>query len=125
LKPSQWEMREFRKHRRAIKLLLADFMVVVLVGAFLIFLAAPVESYVSPYVWASFYMVPALGAAFLIVVGLWYASVVAKGFRAMRGDLESVWGDVRLAFRRKWRPTQFSLLMLAIFSLLVLICLGL
>jgi len=116
----KWAKRELRRHRMAIKQHLTDFLVLVLVGAFLVFLAAPIESYVSPKVGAAFYSVPALGTTFLAVVGIWYAAVVAKGLGALRRDFKSIWGDVKLVSKKRWSPSQISFFMLAAFLLLTL-----
>ncbi|MEW6592690.1 MAG: stage II sporulation protein M [Candidatus Hadarchaeota archaeon] len=120
-RPATWERREVKKHREVIKLNLTDFAVLVLVGTFLVFLAAPVESYISPTASTIFYSNPLLGAGFLMIVGLFYAAVAYKGFGRMRRDISYMWNDMKLAFRGKRRHSQFSILMLALFSVLMLV----
>ncbi len=120
-KLSKWERREISKHKGAIKLLLSDFLIILALGAFLIFLGGPVEAYVSPSVWAGFYIAPLLAAIYLGIVGLVYAIIVREGFSAMCGKIKLVWRELRLARRVKWRPAQLSLLMLAVFLLLMLV----
>lgn len=115
------EKREILKHRRTIGLLLSDFAVLFAVGVFFIFLAAPIEAYVSPAAGYGFIFSPVAAAVFLVEVGLIYALIVARGFSRMRGDLKYVWNEARLAFRRKWRPAQLSLLIFVIFSAAMLL----
>lgn len=112
---TKWEKREIRKHKGTIKLLLSDFVILFVIGAFFIFLAAPIEAYISPAVGSIFFTVPVLAVAFLVVVGLIYAYIVARGFNAMRRDLKFVWKETGLAFKGKWRPAQLSLLIFMIF----------
>ena len=115
------EKREILKHKHAIKMLLSDFAVLFVVGVFFVFLAAPIEAYVSPAVGYGFIFSPVAAAVFLVEVGLIYALIAALGFNRMRGDLKYVWNEVRLAFRRKWRPAQLSLLIFVIFSAVMLL----
>ena len=115
------EKREILKHRRTIGLLLSDFAVLFAVGVFFIFLAAPIEAYVSPAAGYGFIFSPVAAAVFLVEVGLIYALIVALSFSRMRGDLEYVWNEARLAFRRKWRPAQLSLLIFVIFFAVMLL----
>ncbi|MEW6221952.1 MAG: stage II sporulation protein M [Candidatus Hadarchaeota archaeon] len=119
-RPSSWERREVKKHREAIKLQLTDFAVLAIVGIFLVFLAAPIESYISPTASAMFYGNPLLGLGFLIVVGLFYVALMHYGFGRMLRDISYVRDDLKLAFRGKRRYSQFSLLMLVLFSVLML-----
>lgn len=120
-KLSKWEKREILKHKRTIKLLLSDFFIILALGAFLIFLAGPIESYVSSWVGSGFYIAPLLAAIYLVIVGLIYAAIVRAGFKAMRDKIKLVWKDLRLARRRKWLPAQLSLMMLVIFLLMMLV----
>jgi len=112
--------REYRKRRGVIRQHLTDFLVLVLVGAFLIFLAAPVEAYVSPKVGGSFYLAPALGVVFLVFAGLWYTFLVARGFGAMRKDFKLIFGELKLGSKGKRRPSQFSFFILTVFFLLTM-----
>jgi len=118
-----WKLtkREILKHRHMIKMLLFDFAILFSIGSFLIFLAAPIEAYVSPAIGSIFLSAPVVAAVFLAAVGLFYALIAARGFNRMRGDLKSVWNETRLAFRRKWRPAQLSLLIFVILFALMLL----
>lgn len=121
LKMTKREKREFQKHGGAIKLLLSDFITISVIGALFVFLAAPIEAYISPRVGGYvFFPEPALAVAFLAIVGLVYAYIAAKGFKAMRRDMKQVWKETKLAFRGKWRPTQLSFLIFMIFFAMIL-----
>lgn len=115
------EKREILKHRPAIELLVLDFITLLAIGAFFIFLAAPVEAYISPEMGYLFASMPAFAVVFLVSVGVLYASIAAWGFNAMRIDLKFVWKSTRSAFKRKWRPAQLSLLMFTIFFTMTLL----
>jgi uncharacterized membrane protein SpoIIM required for sporulation len=118
-----WKLakREVIKHRGTIKMLLSDFVILFSIGFFLVFLAAPIEAYVSPSVGSIFLLAPAVAAFFLAAVGLFYALIVARGFNRMRGDLKFVWNEIRLGLKRKWRPAHLSLLIFIIFFALMLL----
>jgi uncharacterized membrane protein SpoIIM required for sporulation len=118
-----WKLtkREIIKHRRTIKMLLFDFVIIFSIGSFLIFLAAPIEAYVSPSVGSIFLSAPVVAAVFLMAVGLFYAFITARGFNRMRGDLKFVWNEIRLGFKGKWRPVQLSFLIFVIFFALMLL----
>jgi uncharacterized membrane protein SpoIIM required for sporulation len=113
--------REILKHRHTIKMLLFDFAILFSIGSFLIFLAAPIEAYVSPSIGSIFLSAPVFAAAFLATVGLFYALIAARGFNRMRGDLKFVWNETRSAFKGKWRPAHLSLLVFVIFFALMLL----
>jgi uncharacterized membrane protein SpoIIM required for sporulation len=118
-----WKLtkREILKHRRTIKMLLFDFAILFSIGSFLIFLAAPIEAYVSPSIGSIFLAAPAVAAVFLVAVGLFYVFIAARGFNRMRGDLRSVWNETKFGFKRKWRPAHLSLLVFIIFFALMLL----
>lgn len=120
-KLTKWEKREILKHWRTIKLLLSDLFIILALGAFLIFLAGPVEAYVTPSIVGGFYTAPLLAGIFLVVVGLIYTLIVREGFRAMCDKIRLVRRELRLARKRKWRPAQLSLVMLLVFLLLMLV----
>jgi len=98
-----WKLarREILKHKHKIKLLLFDFAVLFAIGSFLVFLAAPIETYISPKIWLNFFQAPVVAAAFLVAVGLFYALIVARGFNRMRGDLKFVWNETGLAPKKR------------------------
>lgn len=100
---SLWELtkKEIFKHRHAIKLLLLDFIVLFAIGSFLVFLAAPIEAYVSPAIGQIFWSAPVAAAVFLAAVGLFYALIFARGFNRMREDLKLVWNVSRLASKKR------------------------
>lgn len=108
-----------RKRKAAARQYLADYILMVALGSFMIFLAAPVEAYVSPYAGAIFFLSPLTALFFLGVVMLFYASIIIKGFKPMRRALASVLADVKAVRSGKWRPAHLSLLILLIFSLMV------
>jgi len=115
------EKREILKHRPAIELLVLDFITLLAIGAFFIFLAAPVEAYISPEMGSIFYSMPALAVAFLVLVGILYASIAAWSFNTVRRDLKYIWNDTRAAFKGRWRPAQLSLLIFMIFFVMMLV----
>ena len=118
---SNGEKREIRKHKGNVKELLVDFLVLASFGAFLIFLAAPIEAYISPSFMAAFVGALPLAITFLVIIAFFYLSIFVWGLGAMKRDIRAVYGDVKLAFKRKWRPTQLSLLIFVIFfSIMVL-----
>lgn len=98
-----WKLtkREIIKHRRTIKMLLFDFAILFSVGSFLVFLAAPIEAYVSPSTGSIFLSTPVVAAVFLVAVGLFYALIAARGFNRMRGDLKFVWNETGLASKKR------------------------
>ena len=118
-----WKLarREILKHKHKIKLLLFDFVTLFAIGSFFIFLAAPIEAYVSPSIGYICWLAPVVAAVFLVAVGLFYVLIVARGFNSMRGDLKFVWNETRSAFKRKWRPAQLSLLIFVIFFVMMLL----
>jgi uncharacterized membrane protein SpoIIM required for sporulation len=122
-KSSSWKLakQELIKHRRKIKMLLFDFTIIFAVGSLLIFLAAPVEAYISPAVGSIFWSTPAAAAVFLVAVGLFYALIAARGFNQMQRDLKFVWNETRLAFQRKWRPVQLSFFVFVMLIFLMLV----
>ena len=121
---SKGEKREILKHKCKIKELLVDFLVLASFGAFLIFLAAPIEAYISPSIMATFRGALPLAVVFLIGIASLYFSIFVWGLEAMKKDIRTVYGDVKLAFKRKWRPTQLSLLMFMVFFFIMVLSLS-
>jgi len=115
------EKREIAKHLPAIKILVRDFVVLFALGTFFIFLAAPVEAYVSPEVGWVFLSDPLMPIVFLASVGIFYASIVGRTLSPLRRDVNSVWRDVRCMFKGRWRPAQLSLFVFMIFFFMTLI----
>jgi len=110
------EKRQIGKQKGEIKRFLVDFAILTSAGALMIFLAAPIEAYISPGVGATFVEAPVLAVAFLAVITLFYFSIIAWGFKAMKKDAKRMFRDIKLGFRRKWRPTHLSLLMFVAFT---------
>ncbi len=120
------ERKELRKYKDKVEEFLADFIILFGLGTFLIFLAGPIEAYISPSAIAVFYTIPPLAVAFLLAIALFYISVFFfwfGGLRAMRRDFGSVHKDIGDAFKLKWRSTHLSLLMFVTFSIIVAILL--
>jgi len=113
---SRRERKKLREYKDRAKEFLADFVILVGLGTFLIFLAGPIESYVSPSVMATFGEALLLAITFLVIIAFLYFSIFAWGLGAMKRDIRAVYGDVKLAFKRKWRPTQLSFLMFVVFT---------
>ncbi len=117
---SRRERKVLRKHRGKVKEFLTDFVILVVFGAFLIFLAGPIEVYVSPSIMAVFYTNPALAVAFLIAIAFLYVSVfflLFGGLRALGRDFRLIQNDIGDAFKLKWRSAHLSLLMFVTFSI--------
>lgn len=118
---SRGERREILKRKGKVKELLVDFLVLASFGTFLIFLAAPVEAYISPSVMAAFRGALPLAVAFLVAIASLYLSIFVWGLGAMKRDIKAIYSDVKLAFKCKWRPTHLSLLMFVIFFFTVIL----
>ena len=121
---SRRERKQVRKHKGKVKEFLADFIILVGFGAFLIFLAGPIEAHVSPWAMAVFYMEPLLAVVFLAAIAFIYISVFFvwfRGLRAVRSDFGSVRRDMGAAFKFKWRSTHLSLLIFIVFSIIMII----
>lgn len=124
---SKRERKELRKYRGKVEEFLADFIILVGLGTFLIFLAGPIEVYISPSVMAVFYTRPPLAVAFLVAIALFYISVFFLwfgGLRAVGRDFGSVCKDIGDAFKLKWRSNHLSLLMFVVFSIFTAIILS-
>lgn len=117
---SRRERKELRKYRVNVKGFLVDFIILVGFGAFLIFLAGPIEVYVSPSMMAVFHTSPPLAVAFLVAIALIYISVFFLwfgGLRALGKDFRLMRRDIGDAFKLKWRSTHLSLLVFVAFSI--------
>ena len=115
------EWKEIRKFKGEIMNLGLDFIVMVLFGAFLIFLAAPIEAYISPWAYAYFLQMPWLAIAFLAAVAFFYIFISVQGFGPLRKNARTTYGDLKLALKLKWHPTQLSFFMSVICFAAVLI----
>lgn len=123
---SRRERKELQRYKGKVKEFLTDFIILVGLGVFLIFLAAPIEVYVSPSAISVFYVNPLIAVAFLAVIALLYISVFFVWFRGLRAvgrDFGSVRNDIGDAFKLRWRSTHLSLLMFVAFSIIAAIIL--
>ncbi len=114
---------EIRKSESEVKELLVDFLVLTSFGAFLIFLAAPIEAYISPAFMGAFVGVLPLAITFLAIIAFFYLSIFIWGLGTMKRDIREVYDDIKLAFERKWRPTHLSLLIFVIFFSIMMLSL--
>lgn len=116
--------RKLRKHRKRITELFGDFAILSSIGVLLIFLAAPIEAYISPYVWGGFDQLPVLAGIFLVIVALLYIAVFFVGFRGwkmLKKDTKKIRTDIKLLLKGKFVPTHLSLLMFIIFTAVTLL----
>ncbi|MEM2878199.1 MAG: stage II sporulation protein M [Candidatus Hadarchaeales archaeon] len=90
---------------------LVDFFVLFLLGIFMIFLAAPIEAYVSSEA-SIFYEQPATAIGFLIMVGAIYGSIVALGLKGVKNQTEKT---VRYLRSKKFSPVHVAFVVLLIF----------
>jgi uncharacterized membrane protein SpoIIM required for sporulation len=116
--------RRLKKHRKRIIELLVDFAILSSIGVFLIFLAAPVEAYISPYVWGGFDQLPVLAGIFLLVVALLYITVffvLFRGWKMLKKDTKKIRTDIKLLLKGKFVPTHLSILMFIFFTAVTLL----
>ena len=116
--------RKLKKYRKRIVQLLGDFAIISSIGILLIFLAAPIEAYISPYIWGFFDIYPVFSYIFLVFVGLLYIVVFFlwfRGWEMMKKDAKKISGDVKSAFRGELGPPHLSLLMFVFFVALTLL----
>lgn len=95
---------------------LKDYVTMVALGAVMIFLAAPIESYVSPHVGALFLMAPWLTPIYLGIVLIFYYSIVRLGLAPIRCALKKSRGKALLL--GKWQPRLLPLMMFILFSII-------
>jgi len=116
--------RKLRKYRKRIIELFGDFAILSSIGVLLIFLAAPIEAYISPYVIGGFYLLPVLAAIFLVIVALIYITVFFVGFRGwemLKKDTKKIRTDIKLLLKGKFVPTHLSILMFIFFTTVTLL----
>ena len=116
--------RKLKKYRKPFVQLLGDFAILSSIGILLIFLAAPIEAYVSPYIWGFFDSYSAFSYIFLVLVGLLYITVFFfrfRGWEMMKKDAKKIWGDLKSAFKGEFRPSHLPLLMFVFFTALALL----
>lgn len=108
-----------RRSRAAAKRYAVDYILIVALAMFMIFLAAPVEAYFSPVMGVLFLFYPELAMFFIAAVLLFYVAIIKRGFAPMRREIASGWKEIKIISAGKWRPAHLSLLMLLIFSLMI------
>jgi uncharacterized membrane protein SpoIIM required for sporulation len=110
--------RLIKKYRARIKEILGDYLILVSIGVFLIFLAAPIEAYISPSIWATFSSVPLLPYIFLVAVALLYLAIFFvqfRGWKMMKKDAKKIRTDIKSLLKGKFVPAHLSLLMFILF----------
>ncbi len=111
---------KLKKSKARIKEILGDFLILTSIGFFMIFLAAPVEAYISPGVWGAFEATPVLSHVFLMFVALFYITIFfvrLSGWEMMKRDAKKIGTDIKLLLKGKFVPTHLSLLMFIIFTI--------
>jgi hypothetical protein len=112
--------RLIKRYSGRIKEILVDFLIMASIGAFLIFLAAPIESYISPSIWATFSSVPPLPYIYLVAVALLYLAIFFVQFRGwwmMKKDAKRIQADIKSLLEGRFVPTHLSLLMFTLFTI--------
>lgn len=112
--------RLIKKYRARIKEILGDYLILISIGTLLIFLAAPIEAYISPSIWMTFSSAPLLPYIFLVAVAFLYLAVFFAQFRGwemMKKDLKKIRTDVKLLLKGKFVPAYLSLLMFILFTI--------
>jgi len=111
---------KLKRYKARIKEIFGDFLILASIGIFMIFLAAPVESYISPGVWGAFDVTPVLPCVFLVCVALFYIAVFFvrfRGWEMMKRDAKKIRTDIKLLLKGKFVPTHLSLLMFILFMI--------
>ncbi len=80
----------------------------------LIFIAAPIEAYLSPEFVLLFFFEPLLAVLFIGATVAFYLAIAKRGFRKMFGKMKEVWGEISLAIHGKFRTSQLPVLMFII-----------
>jgi len=112
--------RLIKRYRGRIKEILGDFLIVASVGILLIFLAAPIEAYISPSIWATFRSAPVLSYIYLTAVALLYLAIFFVQFHGwvmMKKDAKKIRTDIKSLFKGKFVPAHLSLLMFILFTI--------
>jgi uncharacterized membrane protein SpoIIM required for sporulation len=116
--------RLIKKYRDRIKEILGDYLILVSIGLLLIFLAAPIEAYISPSIWMTFSSAPLLPYIFLAAVAFLYLAVFFAQFRGwemMKKDANKIRTDIKFLLKGKFVPAHLSLLMFILFTIPVII----
>jgi uncharacterized membrane protein SpoIIM required for sporulation len=102
------------RSREKIKFEIFDFLILFVIGTIAIFLAGPIESYISPATIRVFFTEPLIAGLFLGAAGLFYLSLASRGLKRMLRNLREVWSDIKLCLEGRFRPSQFPVLMLIV-----------
>jgi len=112
--------RLIKRYRNRIKGLLEDYLILVSIGMLLIFLAAPIEAYISPLVWGVFDMALVLPCVFLTLVALFYITVFFvqfRGWEMIKKDAKKIRTDIKSLLQGKFVPAHLSLSMFILFTI--------
>lgn len=112
-----------KRREAAVKQHLRDYVAMVSLGAVMIFLAAPIETYFSPYVGALFLLAPWLALIYLGIVLFFYYSVIKQGLAPLRRALGPAKVKAKALLSGKWQPGILPFLMLILFSIMWLLSL--
>ncbi len=108
-----------KRRKAAAESYLKDYVMMFALGALMIFLAAPIEAYISPFAGGMFLSLPALGLVYLGLVAIAYAAIARRGLPALQRVITSGMKGARSLLSRKWWPDILPLLLLVIFSLMI------
>jgi uncharacterized membrane protein SpoIIM required for sporulation len=111
---------KLKKSKARIKEILGDFLILASIGFLMIFLAAPIEAYISPWVWEVFDITLVLPYVFLTLVALFYITVFFVQFRGlemMKKDAKKIRTDIKSLLKGKFVPAHLSLLMFILFTI--------
>ncbi len=109
---------KFKRYKARIKEISGDFLILTSIGAFMIFLAAPIEAYISPSMWATFRLAPLLPYVYLAAAVLLYLAIFFvqfHGWEMMKKDAEKIRTDAESLLKGKFVPTHLSFLTFILF----------
>lgn len=116
--------RLIKRYRGRIKEILWDYLILISIGAILIFLAAPIEAYITPSIWATFRVVPLLPYTYLVAVALLYLAIFFAQFRGwgmLKKDVKKIRTDIKALFKGEFVPAHLSLSMFILFTMFAII----
>lgn len=111
---------KLKKSKARIKEIFGDFLILASIGILMIFLAAPIEAYISPSVLATFRSAPLLPYVYLAAVVLLYLAIFFVQFRGwmmMKKDAKKIQTDIKFLLKGKFVPAHLSLLMFILFTI--------
>jgi uncharacterized membrane protein SpoIIM required for sporulation len=112
--------RLIKRYRGRIKKILGDYLILTSIGIILIFLAAPIEAYISPSIWVTFRSVLPLSYIYLAAVALLYLAIFFvqfRGWEMMKKDAKKIRTDIKSLLKGKFVPAHLSLLMFLLFTI--------